>query len=68
MTLMAWASNRRVLVTSNTDGATQMGALGIKNKVRVTLGANQVLGKIRLLGISRFRIFERFNRFDKALI
>ena len=61
MTLMAGASDWRVLVSPNTNGATQMGALGIENKVGVALGANQILSKVRLLGISRFRVFERFN-------
>ena len=54
MTLMAGASDWRVLVSPNTNGATQMRALGIENKVGVALGANQVLSKVRLLGISRF--------------
>ena len=45
MTLMAWASNRRVLIASNTDGATQMGALGIENKVRVALWSESGSGQ-----------------------
>ena len=61
MTLMAGTSDGRVSVPSDTDGATQMGALGIENKVGVALRANQVLSKVRLLGIYRFGIFERFN-------